>query len=1358
MPLWVKKYNQAHGNSWASAQNLWVKTGRSPSTNLWKKVQKVWVKTGSYWVQAWPKSGPYTTTAPYFSTDTAGNNQPSGFSLNVNQTYYLQKGTWLANGGTISSYSSKIYKTYNNVAGSGGYTLTSGPTSLTNYTSITLTDSIYDGYYVIGDITATRSDNVVGIDSTDSNGYRYFVMRKYPPTQAAYTPTITYSYNNTTSAVTLLYTNKWNGTSDYLPDSTRSNILWYTSTNGSYTSVDQITANANYVATSTPSIANNGTLYTASASLTLNPATIGNYYYAVEYEYNSNSDWSTNSNSTPAPSAYAVYGPISGSPDTPTFAYDYGQDYATYGNTAYYGSITVTAKKATSITATIYRSGNSSWSPAPVTPYETAYSVGTNKLVYSIPSDGYYYMTVIATNSYGSTSGNSITVNPIEFFTGFAIGTAYQSVSASTTALQINLSWTPATWQTFPPYTGDNITYRNNNATYEVYRSTSSSTPSYSTAATYSYPGTGSTNQSDTAGLSQNTKYYYWIRGNNNDAHGAWVSMGNATTGAVPTISSSPTFTLLSGTANTVGSTYRLSFGSWNGSPTSYQFQIYYNDAGGTSIYSSNGTYSTVNSSTTYYDYTFTASKSNGTGGFYSIGADIYAINNFGTSNVAQPSNIAMHPDDPVVNSYPTISGTGAAGSNITYAAGSYSNGTIKRTDLIASISTTFSSLTITKVTSTLNLSSTVNTSALPGNGSLQYTVVVSDTTGIYASPNGTGTITYVSGGYITAGSYVTAINGNTLTLNQHTGYTVNNTQSVQTLTFTNSSYTVLNSDSSSPSFVFAIRDTVLGDNGTTYYYYSGGYSSTGSNTVTIPNGLGSILSYTPTFTINSYPTISGSGVYGNTVTGASGSYSYGTLQSSTLIYLFNTSSTNSYTGTTSSYGSLSHTWSTSDPAGNPTHVATRDTVLGLDNVTYYVFSGGTYTSNSATTTSITDGAGAIKSLYATIITAPTYPTGISSSGGWSAVVNNTPNPSGGSYAYTSATVGSGSIQSNGTITASGLGSQQSSTVYGTYSVPGYTPVNISATGTSSRVIVTPTITMAANSGVTSTSGTINWTSTNQSSYSSTGTFSGTGTTATSISKTGLAASTTYTGTVTVTSSTGDTAYANYSLTTAAASVAPSGGSVSISPTTSVYVGTLMTGTVTNASGNPTPTFSSQWQVNSGGAGGQTYMNAVGSGSRTNSYTVGPYDPGYSIREQVTFTNGISPDQVANSNPVAVTVPSISSIYGLGNGKDLGMSFTVNCTGANNGSVQATIYYSTSSSGGTVTAATTVTANCNSTGVATFTTGNHTGTVNNYYYIIAQPYAGARTGVSPYTPTGNPGIQVTSSPRLIDTAASTRVY
>jgi len=92
----------------------------------------------------------------------------------------------------------------------------------------------------------------------------------------------------------------------------------------------------------------------------------------------------------------------------------------------------------------------------------------------------------------------------------------------------------------------------------------------------------------------------------------------------------------------------------------------------------------------------------------------------------------------------------------------------------------------------------------------------------------------------------------------------------------------------------------------------------------------------------------------------------------------------------------------------------------------------------------------------------------------------------------------------------------------------------VAVTTSANQGAVIPTITMGANSGISQTAGTINWTSTNQASFSSTGTFSGTGTTGTSISKTGLTAGTNYTGTVTVTSSTGDTASANYSLTTTA--------------------------------------------------------------------------------------------------------------------------------------------------------------------------------------------------------------------------------
>jgi hypothetical protein len=67
MPLWIKK----NPTTWASATKIWVK--KSPTE--WVPVTRAWIKsTSTLWKLFWPKSGPFTTKAPYFSSDTAGNN------------------------------------------------------------------------------------------------------------------------------------------------------------------------------------------------------------------------------------------------------------------------------------------------------------------------------------------------------------------------------------------------------------------------------------------------------------------------------------------------------------------------------------------------------------------------------------------------------------------------------------------------------------------------------------------------------------------------------------------------------------------------------------------------------------------------------------------------------------------------------------------------------------------------------------------------------------------------------------------------------------------------------------------------------------------------------------------------------------------------------------------------------------------------------------------------------------------------------------------------------------------------------------------------------------------------------------
>ncbi len=170
----------------------------------------------------------------------------------------------------------------------------------------------------------------------------------------------------------------------------------------------------------------------------------------------------------------------------------------------------------------------------------------------------------------------------------------------------------------------------------------------------------------------------------------------------------------------------------------------------------------------------------------------------------------------------------------------------------------------------------------------------------------------------------------------------------------------------------------------------------------------------------------------------------------------------------------------------------------------------------------------------------PTFGTNTSTANGFTGSVTNYNSaynwntPSNNSFTLTNGTWTWGTASgSTRPFTVTGLSASQSSTATVTTTRTDYASGSADTTGTASA-LVTPTITIAANSGVSATAGTINWTSTNQVSFSSTGTFSATGTTATSITKASLTASTTYTGTITVTSSTGHTASANYSLTTSA--------------------------------------------------------------------------------------------------------------------------------------------------------------------------------------------------------------------------------
>jgi len=169
----------------------------------------------------------------------------------------------------------------------------------------------------------------------------------------------------------------------------------------------------------------------------------------------------------------------------------------------------------------------------------------------------------------------------------------------------------------------------------------------------------------------------------------------------------------------------------------------------------------------------------------------------------------------------------------------------------------------------------------------------------------------------------------------------------------------------------------------------------------------------------------------------------------------------------------------------------------------------------------------------------------------------------------------------------SGLTVTSSTTTPGTFTVSG------------SSTSATPTITMGSNSGVTSTAGTINWSSSNQSSYSSSGTFSGTGSTATSISKSGLSASTNYTGTVTITGPGATTASGSWTAATNTSSYSVSTSAATLSSNTTNRTWSLSSGTtggsytITVTATNTSGSALISWNAGSNATSYDIYINGT---------------------------------------------------------------------------------------------------------------------------------------------------------------------
>lgn len=331
MPLKVKTSVSGTG-TWKPVEQFLVKTSTA-GTGIWKSIKSAFVKTDAGWKIFFGIAGPYTTKSPYFSTDTSGNTTVTGPTILYGSTIYGQRGTWVGNGGTISSYTYKLQGSTSSQVNTGTYTSILSETSMSGtYQQIVANTSQYDGKYLIFTVKATRSDGSVGSDSTDSNGTRFAVIR-YAPVKKTFTDALL-TTTSTSLPATLSYQSQWDGSTLYLPDSTRSSVKWYTASSNTYTAANIATYGTlvtSGITTGTPT--NDGTTYTVTSTL-VTPSSVpsGTYYYAVDSQFNSNTDYY---NTTSGIQQYAVYGPMA-FPPTPVGQSPSITGSTTVGNLAYF--------------------------------------------------------------------------------------------------------------------------------------------------------------------------------------------------------------------------------------------------------------------------------------------------------------------------------------------------------------------------------------------------------------------------------------------------------------------------------------------------------------------------------------------------------------------------------------------------------------------------------------------------------------------------------------------------------------------------------------------------------------------------------------------------------------------------------------------------------------------------------------------------------------------------------------------------------------------------------------------------------------------------------------------------------------
>ena len=419
----------------------------------------------------------------------------------------------------------------------------------------------------------------------------------------------------------------------------------------------------------------------------------------------------------------------------------------------------------------------------------------------------YFRFLVIAVNSYYSTTATS-------YSTSTAVGIAPlapTNLSATKSGSSvINLSWTASGFST---------------TTYEIYwGGASSSTPNAGSTPDF-YVSAPTTTYSNT-GLSPVTTRYYWIRAVNIYGTSAWSTSNAVFATTDASVPSAPTIGTVTVTNNsTVSIPFTAPASNGGASITSYTTtsspSISLSTSGTSTPLTVTGTFASGQA------YTFTIVANNSAGSSASSSA----------SNSVTP-NVASRPGPP------TLTSSSSTSSSITFAwsIGSDSSSLVKidigfsaagGTDVVNGATTTSSSRTQSSLTSTHTYYVRITSySTAYGYGDyLDFTVATTGTSPLQtSSPSLSGSGLYNTNLTFSGGSYT-----NTASLTTHLVFAVANSFTSSTPTKTSSSpYTITALDSDSPGNYFAVRDTVVGTNSITYYYYSSA-THTSQDTMPVP-------------------------------------------------------------------------------------------------------------------------------------------------------------------------------------------------------------------------------------------------------------------------------------------------------------------------------------------------------------------------------------------------------------------------------------------------------------------------------------------------------------------------------------------